>query len=132
MAFGELGPIVPSGVQWVIRMCELPVAAVGRARLVVVDSTASLNQQCGVVCREGAWHGWWRWQFRGEGMLGSLSSLVGEGVLVVAVVLVLFGHVGVIDGTVIPKVGVPLWQDAVGVVAVDVQSQALATPMPHS
>jgi hypothetical protein len=132
MAFRELGPIVPSGAWWVICACKLPVVAVGRAHLVVVDSAAGLNQQCGVVRREGTWHGWWRRRLWGEGALGSLSSLAGEGALVVAVASVLFGHIGVIDGTVVPKVGVPLWQDAVGVVAVNVQSQTPATPMPHS
>jgi hypothetical protein len=45
--------------------------------------------------------------------------------------MVLLGHVGVVDRTVVPKVGVPLWQYAVGVVTIDVRSQALATPMPH-
>jgi hypothetical protein len=42
------------------------------------------------------------------------------------------GHVGVIDGAVVPKIGVPLWQDTVGVVAIDMWSQAPMTPMAHS
>jgi hypothetical protein len=48
------------------------------------------------------------------------------------VVAVMVGEIGVIDRAVVPKVGVPLWQDAVGVMAVDVQSWAPATPMSHS
>jgi hypothetical protein len=48
------------------------------------------------------------------------------------VATVVFGEVGVIDGAVIPKVGVPLWQDAVGVMTVDVRGWAPATPMSHS
>jgi hypothetical protein len=50
----------------------------------------------------------------------------------VAVAMVTFGHVGVVDRTVVPKVGVPLRQDAVGVMTVDMWSQTPATPMPHS
>jgi hypothetical protein len=42
-----------------------------------------------------------------------------------------FGHVGVVDGAVVPVVGVPLGQDAVGVVADDMGSRAPATPMAH-
>jgi hypothetical protein len=42
------------------------------------------------------------------------------------------GHVGVVDGAVVPIVGVPLGQDAVGVVTVNVGSQAPTTPMAHS
>jgi hypothetical protein len=49
-----------------------------------------------------------------------------------AVALVMVREVGVIDGTVVPKVRVPLWQDAVGVVTIDMRSQALTTPMSHS
>jgi hypothetical protein len=44
---------------------------------------------------------------------------------------VMVGEVGVIDGAVIPKVGVPLWQDAVSVVTVDMRGWAPATPMSH-
>jgi hypothetical protein len=43
-----------------------------------------------------------------------------------------FGHVGVVNGAVVPIVGVPLGQDAVGVVAVDMRSRAPMTPMAHS
>jgi hypothetical protein len=59
------------------------------------------------------------------------SGLAGKGTLVTAMAMIVFGHVGVVDRTVVPKVGVPLWQDTVSVVAVDVQSQAPATPMAH-
>jgi hypothetical protein len=45
---------------------------------------------------------------------------------------VTFRHVGVVDGAVVPVIGVPLGQDTVGVVAVNVGSQTLATPMAHS
>jgi hypothetical protein len=44
---------------------------------------------------------------------------------------VAFGHVGVIDGAVVPVIGVPLGQYAVGVVAVDMGSQTPMTPMAH-
>jgi hypothetical protein len=44
---------------------------------------------------------------------------------------VVFREVGVIDGAVVPKVGVPPWQDAVSVVAVNMWGRAPATPMPH-
>jgi hypothetical protein len=46
--------------------------------------------------------------------------------------MVMFREVGVVDRAVIPKVGVPLWQDAVSVVTVDVWGRAPATPMSHS
>jgi hypothetical protein len=58
--------------------------------------------------------------------------LVGEGALAVAMASVMVGHVGVIDGAVIPKIWVPLGQDAVGVVTVDVRSRAPTTPMAHT
>jgi hypothetical protein len=45
--------------------------------------------------------------------------------------MVMVREVGVVDGAVIPKVGVPLQQDAVGVMTVDMWGQALATPMSH-
>jgi hypothetical protein len=51
---------------------------------------------------------------------------------VVAVATVVFRHVGVVDRAVVPKMGVPPRQDAVSVVAVNVGSQTLATPMAHS
>jgi hypothetical protein len=45
---------------------------------------------------------------------------------------VVVGHVGVVDGAVVPKIGVPLGQDAVGVVTVNVGSRAPMTPMTHA
>jgi hypothetical protein len=44
---------------------------------------------------------------------------------------VVLGHIQVVNGAVVPIMGVPLGQDAVSVVAVDVGSRALATPMSH-
>jgi hypothetical protein len=41
-------------------------------------------------------------------------------------------HVWVVHGTVVPIMGVPLRQDAVGVVAVNVGSRAPTTPVSHS
>jgi hypothetical protein len=98
----------------------------------MVDSTASLDWGCRVVLREGSWQ--WRWyrRFQGEGALSSFRSLAGKGALVAVVAMVAGGHVGVIDGAVVPKIGMPLRQDAVSVVAVNVWSQAPATPMAHS
>jgi hypothetical protein len=57
---------------------------------------------------------------------------MGQGVEVMAVAAIVFREIGVVDGAVVPIVGVPLWQDAVGVVAVDMWSRAPVTPMPHS
>jgi hypothetical protein len=51
--------------------------------------------------------------------------------LATAVAAVAFGHIQVIHRAMVPKVGVPLWQDAVGVVTVDMWSRTPATPMPH-
>jgi hypothetical protein len=45
---------------------------------------------------------------------------------------VVFREVGVVDGAVVPEIGVPLWQDAVGVMAIDMQGRAPVTPMSHS
>jgi hypothetical protein len=130
--FGKLGPIVPLSAWQVVGMCNLPGTMVGGTHLVVVDSAAGLDWGCGAVHGESSWH--WRWhrQLWGKGALCSFSSLVGKGVLAAAVVMVTFRHMGVVDRAVVPKIGVPLWQDAVGVVAVDVWGQTLATPMAHS
>jgi hypothetical protein len=98
----------------------------------VVDSTAGLDRGRRVVLREGSWQRWWCGQFWGEGAFGSLSGLVGEGALAAAVATVTVGHVGVIDRAVVPKIGVPLRQDAVGVMAVDVGGWTPATPVAHS
>jgi hypothetical protein len=130
-SFGELGPIVPSGVWWVVRTCSLPGVAVSRAHLVIVDSTPCLNRGRGVVCGEGTRHWWQSWWLWGEGAFCRFSSLAGEGAEVAAVVTVMFREVGVIDRAASPKVGVPLWQDAVGVMTVDMWGRALMTPMSH-
>jgi hypothetical protein len=98
----------------------------------MVDSTSGLNRGHGVVHGEGARHWWWSRWLRGEGAFRHFGSLVGEGTEMVAVVLVMVGEVGVIDRTVVPKVGVPLQQDAVGVMAIDMWSRASTTPMSHS
>jgi hypothetical protein len=41
-------------------------------------------------------------------------------------------EVGVVDGTVVPIVGMPLWEDVVSVVAVDMQGWAMVAPVPNS
>jgi hypothetical protein len=43
-SFGELGPVVPSSAWRVVGSCELPVAAVSRAYLVIVDHAAGLDR----------------------------------------------------------------------------------------
>jgi hypothetical protein len=53
-------------------------------------------------------------------------------VLVAALAAIVLGHVGVVDGAVVPIVGMPPRQDAVGVVAVDMRSRAPAAPMTHT
>jgi hypothetical protein len=110
--------------------------AIGGACLVVVDGAPCLDGGCGLQFGEGArqqWRQrWWCGWLQGEGAFRSLSGLTGESALAAAVAAVAFGHVQVIDGAVVPKVGVPLWQDAVGVVTVDMQSQAPMTPMTHT
>jgi hypothetical protein len=45
--------------------------------------------------------------------------------------VIVFGHVGVIHRAVVPVVGVPLGQDTVGVMTVDMGSRAPMTPMSH-
>jgi hypothetical protein len=57
--------------------------------------------------------------------------LVGQSALASPVATIAFGHVGVIDRAVVPVVGVPLGQDAVGVMTVDMGSRAPMTPMSH-
>jgi hypothetical protein len=117
-------------------MFELPVAAVGRAYLVVINSAAGLDWGRGLWFQEGTGQRQRQWQWRGrlwgEGVFSGFGSLVGQSALAPAMATVVFGHVGVVDGAVVPVVGVPLGQDAVGVVAVDVGSRALTTPMAHS
>jgi hypothetical protein len=51
--------------------------------------------------------------------------------LALAMVTIAFGHVWVVHRAVVPIVGVPLGQDAVGVVTIDVGSWAPVTPMSH-
>jgi hypothetical protein len=109
----------------------LPGTSVSRACLVVVNSTSCLNRGCGVACGEGAGHWWWGQWLRGEGAFRCFGGLASKGVEAVVVAMVMFGEVGVVNGAVVPKVGMPLQQDAVGVMAVDVRSQTPATPMPN-
>jgi hypothetical protein len=47
------------------------------------------------------------------------------------VAVVMLGEVGVVDRTVVPIVGVPLRQDAVSVMTVDMWGWTPATPMSH-
>jgi hypothetical protein len=137
-SFGKLGPIVPSSVRWVVSPRELPVVAVSRTHLVIIDRAASLYWGCGSRCGEctGQWQRQRQWcehgQLRGEGVFGGFCHLAGKGVLAAAMASVTFGHVGVVDGAVVPVIGVPLGQDTVSVVAVNVGSRTLATPMAHS
>jgi hypothetical protein len=131
-SFGKLGPIVPLGAWQVVGAFGHPGAAVGRARLIVIDGASSLDRGCRAVYGEGARQWQWSWWLRGEGALCGFGCLAGKGVLAVAVVTVVVGHVGVVDGAVVPKIGVPLWQDAVGVVAVYMWRWTPATPMAHS
>jgi hypothetical protein len=133
-SFRELGPIVPSSTRWVIGSCELPTAAVGRTHLVVIDRATNLDG--GQWFGEGAGHRqqqrWWcRW-LRGEGTFSGFCRLAGKGALTAAVASVVVGHVGVVDRTVVPKIRVPLGQDTVGVVAIDVWSRTPMTPMAHA
>jgi hypothetical protein len=134
-SFQELGPIVPSSARWVISSCKLPSVAVGGAVLVMVSSTPHLNRGHGSWFGEstGQWHG--QRQRCGrlwcEGALSGFGSLVGQRTLAMAMTSVLFGHIGVVHGAVVPIVGVPPGQDAVSVVAVGVGSRASATPVSH-
>jgi hypothetical protein len=135
-SFGELGPVVPPSAWRVISSCELPVAAVGRAYLVMIDSASGLNRGRWSWFGEsaGQWHRQWQWcgWLWGEGAFSSFGSLAGQSAQASAVATILVGHVGVVDGAMVPVVGVPLGQDAVGVVAVDMRSRTLTTPMAHS
>jgi hypothetical protein len=131
--FGKLGPIVPSGAWRVVSSCELPAAAIGGARLVMVDGAPCLDGGCGLQFREGTRQRHrqrrWRGQPWGKGVFSGFGRLMGQSSLAMAIAMVAFGHVGVVNGAVVPVVGVPLGQDAVGVVAVDVRSWAPMTPM---
>jgi hypothetical protein len=132
VSFRKLGPIVPISAWWVVGAGGFPGAVIGRTGLVVVDSTTHLYRGCGVVCWEGAWHGRQGWWLRGEGAFHRFGGLAGKGALAAVMASVVVRHVGVVDGAVVPKIGVPLWQDAVSVMAVDVQSWTPATPMAHT
>jgi hypothetical protein len=65
-------------------------------------------------------------------VFGGFRHLAGKGALAATMVSVMLRHVGVVDGAVVPEMGVPLGQDAVGVMTVDVGSQAPSTPMSHT
>jgi hypothetical protein len=134
--FGKLRPIVSSHVGRVVGTCELPIVVVSRANLVVVNSTACLDWGRGLQFRKGTgqlrrqWR--WRRRLRGEGVFSGFGSLAGQSALALVMATVTFGHVGVVDGAVVPIVGVPLGQDVVGVVAIDMGGRATAAPMAHS
>jgi hypothetical protein len=134
VSFGKLGPIVPSRAWRVVSACKLPVAAIGRAHLVVVDGASSLDRGCRSWFREGTGQRarWWRGRFRGKGVFSSFRRLAGKGALAAVVSSVVVGHVGVINGAAVPIVVVPLRQDAIGVMTVDVRSRAPTTPMAHT
>jgi hypothetical protein len=109
--------------------------AVGGTLLVVIDCAASLDGGRWLQFGEGTGHWQRQWRGRGrlqgEGAFGSFRHLAGKGALVAAMASVVLGHIGVIDGAVVPKMGVPLRQDAVGVMTVDVRSRAPSAPMSH-
>jgi hypothetical protein len=65
-------------------------------------------------------------------VFGSFGCLAGQSALATVVATIVLRHVGVVDGAVVPVVGVPSGQDAVSVVAVDVRSRAPATPVTHT
>jgi hypothetical protein len=116
VSFRELRPIVSSCAWGVVGACEFPAVAIGRAILVMIDCTTSLDR--GGRLRFGEGTGQWQRQRRwcgrlwGEGTFGSFRRLVGKGTLATAMSSVAFGHVWVVDGAVVPKVGVPLGQNA--------------------
>jgi hypothetical protein len=119
------------GVWRVVGACGRPGMAIGRAGLVVIDCASSLNRGCGAVFWEGTGQQQWRGWFRGQGAFGSFSSLTGQGTLAMAVATVMFRHVWVIHRAVVPIIGMPLRQDAVGVMAVDMWGRTPVTPMAH-
>jgi hypothetical protein len=112
------------------------MAAVSGTLLVVIDRAASLDRRQLLQFGEGP--GQWQWQRQGrgrlwgEGAFGSFCRLAGQSALAAVMSSVAVGHVGVVNGAVVPKIGVPLGQDAVGVVTVDMRSRALLAPMSHS
>jgi hypothetical protein len=103
--------------------------------LVVVGSASGLDRGCRLwlgECTRQRWQGRWRGRLWGEGMFSGLRCLAGKGMLAVAVASVMFGHVGVVDRAVVPIMRVPLGQNAVSVMTVDMRSRAPMTPMSHS
>jgi hypothetical protein len=134
-SFGELGPVVPSSARRVIGTCEFPTAAVGGPVLVVINSAAGLDRGRGVRFGEGArqWHGERRWcrRLQGEGALGGFGGLAGQRALATAMTTIAFGHVGIVHRTMVHIVGVPLGQDTISVVTVNVGGRAPSTPMSH-
>jgi hypothetical protein len=135
-SFRKLGPIVPSHAGQVIGACELPAAAIGGAVLVVVSGASSLDRGCGLRLGEGTGQRHWQWWrhgwLRGEGVFSGFCGLAGQSALAMAVTMIVLRHVGVVDGAAAPVVGVPLRQDTVGVMAVNVGSWTPATPVAHS
>jgi hypothetical protein len=120
------------GAWQVVGAGGFPGVTVSGAGLIVVDGTACLDggwEAMGWKCTRHRWRGWWLW---GEGAFCRFSSLAGKSALVAAVATVVFGHVGVVDGAVVPKIGVPLRQNAVSVVTIDMWGWTPATPMAHS
>jgi hypothetical protein len=107
-SFRKLGPIVPPHARQVVGACELPVAAIGRAHLVIVDSASGLDGGCGLWFGESAGQRRWRGWLQGEGVFGSFCCLAGKGALAAMVASVTLGHVGVVDRAVVPVIGVPL------------------------
>jgi hypothetical protein len=135
-SFGKLGPVVPSHARQVVGVCELPIAAIGGACLVMVDGASGLDRghglRFGERARQQQQQRWWRGWLRGEGAFGSFRRLVGQSALAMVTAMIAVRHVQVIDGAVVPEIWVPLRQDAVGVVAVNMGSQTPTTPMAHS
>jgi hypothetical protein len=68
----------------------------------------------------------------GKGAFGSLCGLTGQGAKATAMVAVVVREVGVVDGAVVPIIGVPLQAYAIGVMTIDVWSQAPTTPVSHT
>jgi hypothetical protein len=110
--------------------------AVSRTLLVVINGTANLDGgrwlRFGKSPRQGLWQRRRSGRLWGEGAFGGFGSVVGQHALAATLAAVVLRHIGIVDGAVVPVVGVPLGQDAVGVMAIDMRSRALATPMAHA
>jgi hypothetical protein len=130
-ALRKLRLIVPSHVGWVIGTFSCPCLAVVQPHSVMVDGAARLGQQHGTGVK-GTWYWWQGWGLWGKCAFGRFCSFAGQGTEATAMAAVIVREVGVIDGAVVPIIGVPLWQDAIHVMAVDMWGQAPMTPMPHS